>query len=39
MIGVLKLEIYSNIDDAIVLNSNLLFYNNNSLEYVDIYIY
>ena len=31
----LKLEIYSNIDDAIVLNSNLLFYNNNSLEYVD----
>jgi hypothetical protein len=31
----LKLEIYSNIDDTTVLNSNLLFYNNNSLEYVD----
>ena len=31
----LKLEIYSNIDDTNVLNSNLLFYNNNSLEYVD----
>ena len=30
----LKLEIYSNIDTD-VLNSNLLFYNNNSLEYVD----
>lgn len=31
----LKLEIYSNIDDTTVLTSNLLFYNNNSLEYVD----
>ena len=31
----LKLEIYSNIDDTTVLNSNLLFYNSNSLEYVD----
>lgn len=30
----LKLEIYSNIDDT-VLNSNLLFNNDNSLEYVD----
>lgn len=30
----LKLEIYSNIDDT-VLNSNLLFYNTYSLEYVD----
>jgi len=31
----LKLEIYSNIDDTTVLNSNLLFDNSNSLEYVD----
>ena len=31
----LKLEIYSNIDNTIDLNSNLLFNNNNSLEYVD----
>ena len=31
----LKLEIYSNIDSDDVLNSNLLFDNNNSLEYVD----
>ena len=31
----LKLEIYSNIDGTTVLNSNLLFDNSNSLEYVD----
>jgi hypothetical protein len=31
----LKLEIYSNIDDTPVLTSDLLFYNSNSLEYVD----
>ena len=31
----LKLEIYSNIDDTTVLTSDLLFYNSNSLEYVD----